>query len=116
MSIEKGTENLKLIGEAASLFGEVAMLLMAATNNRCLDAKGKRDLGLWTGKVYVVLGLMMDLGVINSRDIYEGRLNMGERMAEFMDRYPIENNHPDLKRLFTDVRREVNNPENDPDI
>lgn len=65
------------------------------------------EFGENVGRLYVALGVAIDRGLIDQTAIYRGRLRAGERMQQFMDRFPLERNHPDMKRLFTDVRREV---------
>lgn len=71
------------------------------------DPAARLELGLLMGHMYVVLGHVMDHGLVDQRDCYHGRLQAGERLKTFMDRFPLENGHPPLDELFKHTRRQV---------
>lgn len=90
--------------DAAAVTGVnlVAVIHRAKSLN---DDASKLELGLIMGHMYVVMGHMVDHGLVNQRDVYQGRLQTGESMAKFIDRFPLERNVPDIEEVLRSFRR-----------
>lgn len=81
-------DRAELLRVSAQAALQLSSLLLECVNNK--DEAKQVELGFALGHAYVAFARVVDHGLANPRAMYQGRIKAGERLAQFMDRYPIE--------------------------